>query len=286
MFVEGATDPHISMRLALLHGAATAEVPVSVRYSGSSGRELGVMLTESLIREGVVLADAGPHRSDEFVVEVSAALGEPLLEKASASLNAVSHGVLLHLRDEHGGSNELQLQPFTTNALPLHTESSRQPRSQQPRYVLLFCASSGHVPDSAQTVLVPIPSVISSLETGEREILRYVRYRLTPAPPPILRSEAGRDVLSFRDFLSSPLEWSSKKSDLTPGEVNDVLRRLLSAMYSSREARGVNWRQGLLLVIDNFRFFHGRLRAKSQVDAAGRHLKRVLIAQAVSEGLR
>ena len=68
--------------------------------------------------------------------------------------------MVLSLRDELRSSDS-RFTPFTPGPLTLHTEGSRRPAEQQPRYIVLMCLDPGAAGDSSQTILTPIEQVVS-----------------------------------------------------------------------------------------------------------------------------
>src|SRR5205085_9044849 len=79
------------------------------------------------------------------------------------------------------------------------------------------------------------------------------------APSAILRQVGTRPVFSFRDFMAQPLAWCHQPIDGTGADTVDAaIRALLAAMYTPDGVVGVRWHRGLLVVIDNTFFFHGR----------------------------
>ena len=82
------------------------------------------------------------------------------------------------------------------------------------------------------------------------------------------------------DFDREPLDWTCRDSpepETTVEACNGALAALLSAMYEPSYTYGVHWRRGLLVVLDNRRFFHGRLFGTAGAGGKRRHLLRLRI---------
>lgn len=195
-------------------------------------------------------------------------------ETDAAVLPYVEHGIMLNLTADAGRTSDASLQPFATNFLTLHTEGSTRPADRQPRYIVLMCCEPGYG-TAARTVLVPMAEVRRRLSTRDADLLSRVRYRDAAAMPPLLRDVGGCPVFSFRDFHTQPLEWVLDGEEAEAGEVDPALRRLLTAMYRPAGSRAVEWQRGMLLAVDNHRFFHGRTAGDGRVPETPRHLKRL-----------
>ncbi|UBU11338.1 TauD/TfdA family dioxygenase [Nonomuraea gerenzanensis] len=206
-----------------------------------------------------------------------ALLGQAQPERDPAVLPYVEEEVVLNLRREHATTADVSLQPFATNSLSLHTESSGRRAAAQPRYIVLMCVAPGHDPTASQTVLVPMAAVADRIGPRAAATLRETRYRHSTEGPHLLRTVDGRPVFSFRDFLSQTLEWTHL-GDAAAHDVNQAVLGLLAAMYDGC-ATGVHWARGMIVVIDNTFFFHGRTASPpaAAASAAPRHLKRLRI---------
>jgi hypothetical protein len=182
--------------------------------------------------------------------------------------------VVLNLRDVHGATGDVALQPFSRGPLTLHSEGSGRPVADQPRYLVLMCLHPGGSAVAAQTALVPMAAVAAALDERSLAVLTRTRYRASIAGPAIARTLGGRVVFSFRDFAGQQLEWAHT-GDADAAEVAGVLRGLLACLYRPDPATGVHWAPGLLVVLDNRRWFHGRTAAPAGAAPGGRHLKRL-----------
>ncbi|MGK5632266.1 TauD/TfdA family dioxygenase [Streptomyces sp. URMC 123] len=235
-------------------------------------------LRERLAADGYALLHLDEPLSTSDYIAVGRRLGEPMPETDAAVLPYVEQGVMLNLVAAAGKTSDASLQPFATNFLTLHTEGSTRRPEEQPRYIVLMCCEPG-ISTSARTVLVPMAEVLRRLSPHDAELLERVRYRAFEGAPPLLRDVRGTPVFSFRDFHTQPLEWLLDGSDDEAEDVGPALRRLLTAMYAPGSARAVEWRPGMLVAIDNHRFFHGRTAGDGRVPETPRHLKRLRLLE-------
>jgi hypothetical protein len=200
----------------------------------------------------------------------------PIPERDPLARQFTTHGILLNLVSAHGHTNKPELQPFATTELTLHSEGSGRPLGEQPRYIVLTCCDPGDATTQAQTILASMEGVAARLDLKTSALLSNLRYQNRTAVPAILRSRNGQAVFSFRDFKGAALNWAYS-GDATIGAVNRAILSLLAAMYES-ESFGVEWAEGLTLIIDNTRFFHGRTAGAAVPSAHQRHLKRLRLA--------
>jgi hypothetical protein len=140
-----------------------------------------------------------------------------------------------------------------------------------------MCCEPGDDATAAKTVLVPMSEVEKRLPPGHIDVLSRTKYRINDRCHTIVRVVDGRHVFAFRDFLAGALEWRCADDALQADEVNTILRDLLAAMYAPGVATGVCWRRGMLVIIDNSFFFHGRTAASAGSSTRQRHLKRLRI---------
>ncbi|WP_235034846.1 TauD/TfdA family dioxygenase [Streptomyces sp. SLBN-115] len=231
-------------------------------------------LSDRLKISGYALLQLREPLSNSDFIAVGKALGKPITERDAAVQPYVEEGILLNLTTDARRTPDVSLQPFTTDFLTLHTEGSARPARRQPRHVLLMCCAPGNS-GTARTVLVPMAMVRRRLSPGDAELLGRVRYHPGEAMPPLLRNARGQEVFSFRDFHTKPLEWVLDGDATEAVLVNPALRRLLVALYTSDGALAVEWRRGMLLAIDNHRFFHGRTVGDGRSPLKPRHLKRL-----------
>ncbi|GAA2836943.1 TauD/TfdA family dioxygenase [Nonomuraea rubra] len=278
-FTENSTDRHVASRRNLLDSGAILPPPAAPAIHATAAGFLAGPVHDALN----CLASTGcavvrldePLTARQFLA-FGALLGEAMPEKDPAVLPYVEEEVILNLRREHATTADVSLQPFATNSLSLHTESSGRKAAEQPRYIVLMCVTPGNDPTASQTVLVPMADVQRRIGPEAAATLRQTRYRHSAEGPSLLRTVDGRPVFSFRDFQSQPLQWTHLGQDA--GGVNQAVLGLLAAMYGT-SATGVHWARGMIVVIDNTFFFHGRTASPpaAAASAAPRHLKRLRI---------
>lgn len=277
-FAERPDDLHVQGRSDMLaRGYALPPPPVPVLSARAGGfPQAGAdALLDNLRRRGLAVLHMDEPLTDDRFLAFGSLLGSPQPETDPAVQQYVSHGVVLNLVSEYGVTSDVNLQPFAANFLALHSEGSGRPAARQPRFIVLMCCEPGS-PTMARTVLVPMARVAGRLAAEHRDALARTRYRRNQAGPWICRESAGRPVFSFRDFAADTLEWVHEDG-LSPGDVNAAIRALLAAMYAPGLASGVRWAPGMLVVIDNTRFFHGRTAGRAAAAGARRHLKRLRI---------
>jgi alpha-ketoglutarate-dependent taurine dioxygenase len=280
-FLEQPDDPHVQLRKQLLD-RAEGRLPSAPVTAGSADDliQQGAAGVEAVISAGQCGFQLTEPMSDKQFQKFGEQLGPLQPERDPTVQPFVANGVILNLVTAHDQTADVHLQPFATNSLSLHSEGSGRPLADQPRYIVLMCCQPGTA-DTAQTVLVPMSAVADRLDPETQAVLSQTRYRDNPDGPSILRSVVdphtaeSRLVFSFRDFGAAPLAWHYT-GDLPRGvDVNAAIRALLAAMYTPEGASAVQWRRGMLAVIDNTRFFHGR--TAGHVQTVRRHLKRLRV---------
>ncbi|HEU0298652.1 MAG TPA: TauD/TfdA family dioxygenase [Longimicrobium sp.] len=278
-YLEQATDPHVPLRGEML-ASGTVLPPPAARavHARAAGFPDGVAdaLLNDLRASGLGVLQVDEPLSNDRFAALGLLLGTAMPETDPAVQPHVEDGTILNLVTAHGHTQDVSLQPFATNFLTLHTESSARPADEQPRYIVLMCLEAGDNATAAQTVLVPTAAVQRRLPEGDLALLSRTRYRRSHRGPTIVRGVDGRRVFSFRDFMAQPLEWTHE-GDAGEEEVNGAVRRLLAAMYAAGGATGVHWSPGMLVVIDNTFFFHGKTAGAAVVSRQRRHLKRLRI---------
>lgn len=271
-YVEAPGDPHLPAREQLLASDAPplpAAEPVRV-----SAQDAAVECRRQLAATGLASVLLDEPMTDADYIEFGALIGTAMPETDPAVQGFVVDGVVLNVRSDHGATADVSLQPFATSYLTLHSESSGRPLHQQPRYISLMCCDPGEDEAASQTVLVPMAAVAAALSGDALRVLTGTRYRVNGEVPTIARYEGGRPVFSFRDFFGQPLDWESAAA-AEVGEVNQALRDLLAAMYECAETVGTQWKPGLLVVLDNTVFFHGKRAGGGIRPRRPRHLKRL-----------
>ncbi|SDH70979.1 TauD/TfdA family dioxygenase [Nonomuraea jiangxiensis] len=280
-FTENSTDQHVAFRRDLLDsGKVLPPPPVPVTHSSAADFLDGPVhdALRELATTGTAIVQLDEPLHTRRFLALGALLGQAMPRMDPAVQPYVENDVILHLRREHVATANVSLQPFATNSLSLHTESSGRRAEEQPRYIVLMCVTPGDDPTAAQTVLVPMTAIERALTPESLSVLARTRYRHSTDGPRILRTVEGRRVFSFRDFLSQPLHWAHPGDDADETVVNRSILDLLAAMYGSTAA-GVHWSRGMIVIIDNARYFHGRTASPSRaaVTDSPRHLKRLRI---------
>ncbi|MEV4000446.1 TauD/TfdA family dioxygenase [Streptomyces halstedii] len=279
-FRTSPSDPHVALRGRLLSNATPLPGPTVRRLPGhrtDDANGLHQEISEQLWGRGLAAVQLDEPLPHDRYIELSRFLGTAIPESDPAVQPFVQGGVVLNLRSKHAPTAEVPLQPFARNSLSLHSESSGAAVTDQPRYIMLMCAEPGDRSSFARTVLTPMPAVARRLSPGTLQVLSRTRYRDSPKAPAIARHLDGRWVFSYRDFLDQELRWTHSDPDTDPVTVNAALRDLLTAMYAPEEAVGVSWRRGLLVVIDNTFYFHGRTAGAAAPPQRQRHLQRLRI---------
>lgn len=278
-YTERPTDRHVRDRSALLSGDQVPPPPPVEPMPAVARRfpEEPSALTAVLEDRGLALVALDEPLSNERFLVLGDLLGDALPETDPAVQPYVEDRVILNLRSEHGQTDDASLQPFATNFLTLHTESSGRRAEDQPRYIVLMCCDPGDAPTRALTVLVPMAAVDGRLTARDRAILARTYYARNADGPPILRERAGRSVFSFRDFRGQPLDWTYAGDDADEAEVNGAIAQLLAAMYASGAAFAVRWTPAMLVILDNTFFFHAKTAGAATPTGRARHLKRLRV---------
>lgn len=284
-FRERGADSHVGDRRELLAGSADTPVVAAtiIRQAGQAGDGVFASMTADLMaelaRSGYAVVQLDRPLSHDSFLALGSLLGSPTPETDPAVQRYVQDAVVLNLVSEHDRTGDVNLQPFATNFLAVHSESSGRPAAAQPRYIVLMCCEPGTA-TAARTVLIPMAAVAAALTAAQREVLMGTRYRRNLDGPSILREQDGAPIFSFRDFMDDPLEWvwAGEPGEPAADAVNGAIRALLAAMYRPGVASAVRWRSGMIVVIDNTRYFHGRTAGAAAAAGQPRHLKRMRVA--------
>lgn len=277
-FLEATDDPHVALRRALLVDAALPEPAMDILsgQADSFEHEAVPRAQALLLSHGLCLFQLDYPLSSAAFASFARGLGQPVLETDPQVQSNVEHGVLLHLRTSFGPTQLVGLQPFSASFLTMHSESSGHAIADQPRYIALQCLEPGDLETAPQTVIASMQVVASRLSADALDVLSRTRYDGPHISPAIARREGDRWVLSFRDFHRQSLAWVHD-GPATTDAVQDALRELLSAMYATDSASAVRWTRGLMLVLDNQRWLHGRTEGRFLPGTSGRHLLRARI---------
>jgi hypothetical protein len=278
VFCEQPGDVHVRRRHYLLAGGTALPSPPVAPIMACAGEfpdASAAAVLDELGRRGLAVVRLDEPLSNDRFVALGSMLGTPLPEADPSVQPFVQDRIILNLVSWGDETEDANLQPFATNSLALHSEGSGRPTAEQPRFIILMCCEPG-IATGAHTVLVPMAEVAKALGTRSRQVLSNTRYRRNRQGPRICREHEGRQVFSFRDFGGTALEWICT-GECPADEVNDAIRSLLAAMYQPKAAAGVRWERGMLVIIDNTYFFHGRTAGKAATAIPARHLKRLRI---------
>lgn len=229
-------------------------------------------LTEGIATHGIGFAHVTDPLDIEGFIALGCKFGTPLPESDPSIAPFVHESVVLSLQDDQRSEAD-QLTPFTPRPLTLHTEGSRRPTDQQPRFIILMCVDPGSAGDASQTVLVPIPAILAQLSEREIRTLSGMRETIAPGSPPLIRWTDKGPQLSFRDLGETCYELESAASEQT---TERALSALVRACYLARPVNGTRWRRGDIVAIDNQRWMHGRTGATVNGERP-RHLQRMRI---------
>lgn len=215
--------------------------------------------------------------SNEEFLAIGKLLGTPIKEFASDPVVApyIENEVILNIKSNNAIKDNPSSQPFTSRYLTLHTECSRRKAEDQPRYLVFMCCNSGQFSE-AKTIMVPTKKIINALTKQEIDTLLHTHY--ATETPSLLRQENGHFIFSFRDFYPHPMNWVYTGNDAkTEKEINEVITSLLLKIYDPDNATGIQWEEGLLMILDNRHFFHGKQKGKQIESTNTRHIKRLRI---------
>ena len=280
-FQERANDFHVIRRNALLSSHRAYPQPgVTIAQIASTAPLQSVvkLARSSLERDGLALMQFETLPSHKQFKMLGEGIGTLMPETDPSVQKFVDDSVILNLVSVHSHHQDTALQPFSTDFLSLHTECSARILAEQPRYLMLLCLDAGDDATRAQTVLVPMSAVASGISERALQLLQTTRYRHCLDGPMIARSTANGPAFSFRDFRSNQLDWINNHDNVVnEEEVQEAIRALLSSMYDTGQTQGIHWQRGLLVVFDNFRFFHGRTSGAVVPSERKRHLIRLRI---------
>lgn len=281
IFRQRPDHPFVALRQAVLAGDRTSSLPFAPEPAQSATpADAATVVLDQIERHGIGLVQLDQCMTNAEFRAFGDVLGRAQPERSPDVRARVEDQVILNLVTDSGPTGDPARQPFGANPLSLHSESSGAPLSAQPRYIVLMCLSAGADSESGKTILVPMSAAHDSLDQSARTLLATTSYDLATTsydldghPPAILRSVGGRPVFCFRDFQDTPLRWKSTSSVETSA-VDAALSQLCVAMYGAT-VYGLTWSAGLLAVIDNTCYFHGRTTTPTPRRGNARHLKRM-----------
>jgi hypothetical protein len=209
-----------------------------------------------LAAQGWLRWDA-PDTSEGGVTAEMDRLADSLGERVSGRAGALEE--VIHPIEANEAHPRSLSARFGLDALPLHVELSHRPRPC--RYLLLGCLNTGTV----GTVTLLLDWRALAFSTPELDVLA--------AAPILVRS--GK-----RSFYSTILSQDRSFLRYDPGCLEPVdergrsALRLLEGRLAKACPRAQSWKAGEILVIDNWRFMHGRGPGSP---GSGRCLARILI---------
>lgn len=234
------------------------------------------LLREQLAASGLAAVRLDRMLTAEEFLTLARLWGTPIPEHSPGVQPFVEHECILHLVMRWGGTDNVDRQPFSASPILLHTEGSRRPIVDQPRFLLFDCIEPPADGSGGGTIVVPMADVVTQLDTATRAVLSGIVY-VGEGMPPVLRWEGGRPVFSFRDFGT---EWPDLS--LPPGidsaDAVPALIALLHALYRRDALYSVRWQPNMVVVLDNWRLFHGRTAVAERADRwDARHLRRIRV---------
>lgn len=279
-FLQHETQRHVAPRGRCLAGNGPRRTtPKPLDGAAARLEEVGESIRVQLDGVGVALVQLDRSLVDQELLVLGALLGDPQPERSPDLAPMVAHEVILNLRTIWGPTDDPTRQPFASNPLTLHTESSGAPPGHRPRLIILACVDPGRHTGGAETLVVPMVDVAAHLGVRAKAILSSTAYDAPKLLPPVLRLD-DPPLFAFRDFRGAPLRWTHWGDARDDREVDRAIEALLEAMYLT-PAIAVQWRPGLLVVIDNERCFHGKTAGDPPDGAPFRHLKRLRLAERV-----
>lgn len=237
------------------------------------------LLDQVLAESGLACVRTERALTNQELISIARWLGRPIPEHAPAVQPFVEDEFVLNLVMSRSETPDVDLQPFAENPITLHTESSLRSLEEQPRYLIFSCLTAPEPGYGGQTIVVPMPEVHDRLTDRERQILGRTSWASSEDSPPILFESEGRPTFSFRDLDRAPvdLRCAIPVEDVSDEDVRSSIAGLLAALYRPEAVRGIHWEADTLVILDNRRFFHGRLFGRGGPGAARRHLRRLRV---------
>jgi hypothetical protein len=278
-FLESKDHPHVQLRGELLQSNTAASFSHPTIKLASDPSDNSRKILKYLEKGGGIARFSfsnNPLNSD--LIAIARQLGTPMAERSNDVAEFVEDLFVLNVVDRFDHLAPVAMQPFSSAPLSIHTESSGNPISMQPRYILLYCVDQGQFSGGAATLGVSMADVAAKLSDHDISLLAQTRYSRCPPGSNILRFTAHGPTFSFRDFCQEALDWICEAPSAKPEYVNNAIGALLKAMYSANSI-AIHWQAGTIAVIDNWRFFHGRSAARHK-PGSNRWLKRIRILEA------
>lgn len=190
-------------------------------------------------------------------------------------------GKVLELVEQNNPEDHI----FDNNYVPLHWDGMYRP--QVPEFQIFHCVKA---PKSSQGGRTTFSNTVSALENASSETKtlwrkvtgsyqRKMEFYDSKTVSPVIDSHPRRGFsviryneppsAGFGHFLNPPtLEFSGVNAD----EIVEFHRTLREALYAPENFYAHEWREGDLVVADNFSLLHGREAFETK---APRHLRRV-----------
>lgn len=216
-----------------------------------------IMTAKDLNEKGwVQIQPVGADNLIETLIKYSKELGTPVIARKSAGMVQK----LVPINKEKAYPNSLSSK-HATEAFPLHNDTAHW--ITPCRYLILGCMDEGE--SLRPTTLLDFSSlVITKEERGELQ-----------SAPFIIKN--GRN-----SFYANIIEKHSKFIRYDPGCMVPANSRSskIADLFSSKRVQAstkeVQWKKGMILIIDNWRMLHGR--GESMVHGRDRELYRVLVS--------
>jgi hypothetical protein len=206
-FIKSKSDAHFQLREELLHKSVShkpeTEFPVLDPLDNDT---IGIFQESLRDGNGICTFTFSREPSNSELIAISQQLGNPLPERSNDVAEFVEDVFILNIVNRFDCSAPMEMQPFSNAALTLHTESSGNPLSMQPRYIMFYCAKADIRGDDAATLIVPMPRVAEKLSDETLSLLAKTRYLRCEQGPHIVRATSHGPAFSFRDFGASALD--------------------------------------------------------------------------------
>ncbi|CAE6851440.1 TauD/TfdA family dioxygenase [Paraburkholderia domus] len=209
-----------------------------------------------LTNDGLAIVDLDDALDPAALRALAHCFGQPIRELDEAVQPFVVDDVVLRLKAEYA-CDLPQLRPFSLSWVSLHSEGSRWPKIERPTSLLFQCLVPPPPGCGGQTLLCDAWDLVGRLQPASVEVLRRTIMMPDRCDTPVLSEGHDGPVLTFRDPVPEPAEWSS---GCPAREVYAALHDLLSCAYEPELMRGVHWRRNRVAIFSNHRFLHGRSR--------------------------
>jgi hypothetical protein len=238
--------------------AVRGELPDAVRY-----------MKAQLAGDGLAIVDFDRALDCATLRELAGHFGAPIPERDEAVQPFVVDDVVLCLEPRCAPDSQ-QLRPFSSSWIGLHSEGSRWARAERPTFLLLQCLAPPSPDCGGQTLLRDVQDLVARLQPASADVLRHTTLSPRDCDTPVLSDGGDGAILTFRDPVDEPAEWSSP---CPASDVQAALLDLLACAYEPASVRGVHWRRNRVVIFANRRFLHGR----SRMTEDSRALQRVRI---------